>query len=383
MFHPPARVLRLIIVSMSNNFAGTNVKGDKIMRRNILNPSWSCVLVITISFCSICNRAQAQGAKSPTSPFHGRFLKVRQAIDLKAFPETDILRTAPKIKKQLLSIPDNITRESISASYGGFTDKNWCGGHGEWDWDRLVKNPKPPTELPKENREWLMEHLPAHIKDDPNLIEEYLKQHFERYKKARMNNVTGELRVKISVEPNFIQAYEFIIADQCYTSTLIEAVLSQFSESNRVKDIGTICFYRHHKSFSYVMFVRDNVAVLIDARGELASEGLPLAKKIDALIQKQPVLTAQQIQARRPIISISANAEKDDYERKTATFKVSPPKGQEIVDVKAYINGKLAAIKDGTILIQGEITRPVKVKVVAVTSELIANTFETEVTIPE
>lgn len=301
---------------------------------------------------------------------------VSKNVELEKWPKSNILRSAPKIDKTLLSNPALVTEETFSYVPDLFEDVT-KGVLLRWHLKRSVENLDLPTELPKENKEWLMEHIPTHIKDDPNLIEEYLEQNFERYKKSRMNISTGSIRIKVCVAPDSQTANEYLIYARSLTPLPTEAVKGYFSSQNRLEGIGTIAFSRP------IMFVRDNIAVIIDARGELASEGLPLAKKIDALIQKQPVLTAQQIQARRPIISISANAEKDDYERKTATFKVSPPKGQEIVDVKAYINGKLAAIRDGKILIQGEITRPVKVKVVAVTSELIGNTFETEVTIPE
>jgi len=94
-----------------------------------------------------------------------------------------------------------------------------------------------------------------------------------------------------------------------------------------------------------VMFTRDNIAVIIDARGKLAGEAVPLALKIDSLIKKQPALTYEQLLARKPSITIAKRAEKTEVTaQKTVSYEVSAPEGQKIVNVRAYVDGELTGV---------------------------------------
>jgi hypothetical protein len=330
-------------------------------------------LAFGLFFCTMVYCSQNTAPQSIVIPevFRSRFSKIIQAINLKKIPETSTLRLAPLINEQLISAPDKITRKNVSIGYGVFTNKDWYGGNGIWNWHKVIKNPSPPTELPEDAKASLLQHIPANIKNEPNLIQEYLNENFENYKKSKSEIVSGELRINLCVAPTSTLAYEYLIAQECISSLPTEAVISKFTESNHIDNLGMIAFSNP------LMFVRDNIAVIIDARGELASEAMPLAKKIDALIQKQPSLTAQQIQSHKPVISMSSKVDND----KKVDFKVSTPQGQEIADVKTYVDGQIASNNDGKVLIQGKKGK-VKVKVVAVTSELIANVQEVEVDVP-
>jgi hypothetical protein len=340
------------------------------------------VLIVLISIV-ICINIYAEGSSDAFKMYKKESISqsaisIGKTIGLETWPKSNILRSFPKIDKSLLANPDLVTREHIEYNSDLFID-NTKGVSCTYYWERLIDNPSPPTELPADAKDSLLEHIPANIKSDPNLLNEYLKQNYERYKKSKSKIVSGQLRIDICVAPDSQAANEYII--MCTTGTTLPKEITELrlSLNNRLEGLGTIAF------LSPIMFVRDSIAVIIDARGELTSEALPLAKKIDALILKQPALTAQQIQARRPIISISSNVEKDTDENKTIAFKVTLSEGQEIIDIKAYVDGNIAAIKNGKILIQGDIkTKQVtKVKIVAITSELLVNAQELEVPLPQ
>lgn len=305
-------------------------------------------------------------------------ISTAKRVGLEKWPKSNNLRSSPKIDKSLLSKPDLITRERIEYNSDLFID-NAKGVSCTYYWERFIDNPSPPTELPEDAKASLLEHMPANIKNDSKLLNEYLKQNFERYKKSKSKIESGHLRIEICVAPDSQSANEYIVMCTSGTQLPKEITELRLSSNSRLEGLGTIAFSNP------IMFIRDNIAVLVYAQGEFATEGFPLAKKIDELIQKQPALSSQQIQARRPIVSISSNAEKDADENKTVAFKVTPLEGQEIIDIKAYVDDNIAAIKSGKILIQGDAKtkKVIKVKIVAITSELLVNVQEIEVSVPQ
>ena len=318
--------------------------------------------------------------------FKDRFCKVCQAVNLQALPESSILRPMPNVDKNLLSNPLLITREYMSKGGGCFTDKTWAGGVGTWKWGRLVKNPEPlPTHLPPERKDWLLEHLTPEKRNDPNFVEEYLRRKIDSYQKSKIKVVTGSIRINACLAPHSQGAYQYLISLKSVSSLPIQSVISGFSESNHIEGLGTIALYEQWAGFSHIMFVRDNIAVSIDARGELADEALPLATKIDALIQEQPALSYNQLLARRPSITIAPKAEKTLAEGQWAvSFDTSAPAGQEIVDVRSYVDGQLSGIEDHRVVITNKKNgQSVRVKVITTTNELLTNAIERQVTIPE
>jgi len=357
--------------------------------------------IFTLAIAVICSPAtaafavvgQVGKAQSPNTiparlwsykvePFiEPRLDAIAQRVNVKKWPTTDILRGAPKINKSLLTKPGLITRENISYGAGPFADETGVGGVGKWSWDRLVKNTKPlPTDLPTERKENLLAHLSPKLRNDPNFVEEYLKRKLERYRKSKMYRVVGSIRVNVCIAPNSVAANEYLIYVKGWSSLPTEAIVWAFSESKRTERLGTIGFV----SPPNVMFVRDNVAVVIDARGVFAGEAVPLARKIDSLIKKQPALTYEQLLARRPSIMLAEHAEKTEVAgQKTVSYKISAPEGQEIVSVRAYVDGKATGFKDGKVCIAGKKKGKVKVRLTATTSELVSRTVESEVVINE
>jgi hypothetical protein len=351
-----------------------------MLENKIKKPIFVLAFSIVFTYGNIIAMGATEQRFKMFKPFIGselnRLNSNAKIAGIEKWPKSNLLRSAPKIDKFLLSNPAMVTRENISFVPDIFIDDT-KGVLCVWHWERFIKNPSPPTELPSDAKASLLKHIPENIKNEPNLIQEYLKENFERYKQSKTMILSGQLRLNMCVAPDAQSANEFLILNCSATQLPDGAVLASFSSKNRLEGLGTIAFSRP------LMFVRDNIAVIIDARGELASEALPLAKKIDELILKKPVLTANEIQSRRPVISISSNAIRNNSSLSTFPYTLTAPEGQEIVNVKAYINGELASTKDGIISILGKSGKAkVKVKVVAITSELLANVQEKEVNIP-
>jgi hypothetical protein len=320
-------------------------------------------------------------------PFLKPYLdRIIQKVGIENWPKTSILRTAPNIDKSLLSKPKLITRESISRGLTVFADETLVGGGGRWSLDCVVKNPDPlPKELPEKRKAWLLEHMPLRIRNDPNLFKAYMARKLNDYKKSMMYRIKGSMEVDLCLAPNPHAACEYLIYYHRGCSIPAEAIARQFSESKRLKNLGTIAFGENWKGFSKIMLVRDNIAMVIDARGELASEALSLAQEIDELIRRQPALTHEQLLARRPSITIAPKAEKTLAEGQWAvSFDTSAPAGQEIVDVRSYVDGQLSGIEDHRVVITNKKKgQSVRVKVITTTSELLTNATERQVTIPE
>ena len=260
--------------------------------------------------------------------------------DIQAWPQTDVVRAAPpvnSINKGMLSVPKRITREeAVRAGIGGFTDTAWVGGRGTWDWGHQI---------------------------------------------GRARRFAGEIRLQICVAPNSQAAYECLMRE-CSTGSLpIELVKAEFSQSRRLDGIGTLGFGGPSSKPGPVMFVRDNIAVRIVGYGDLGSETLPLARKIDALILKQPAESRKDLMARAPSITISMNLKTDPYVNKSLPFEVSAPAGHRIIYVGANADHESLLIRDAEISL-GRRVGKTRIKVVAITDELLVGTREIEVDIP-
>jgi hypothetical protein len=337
------------------------------------------------------NRQIPKGCKwieIETGPFQSTIEKVINKIDFDSWPQSDKLKVFPNIRGQLLKDPNLVLYPSINPDGIFFAGNRWT--ECECKWTRQVEISKPlPTELPPERKKRLLEILPEHKRNDPNFVAEYLKRKLDRERSSKRYKfaITGEMSMRLCMTPCSLAAQEYIVSNipLRYSAYGPERIVYMFSESNRLKNLGTIAFHEQWGGFSHIMFLRDNIAVVIDARGKLAGEALPLAQKIDALIQKQPALTYEQILARRPTITMATKAEKTLAEEQwTVSFDTSAPAGQEIVDVKSYVDGQLSWIEDKKVVITNKKKgQTVKVKIVATTGELLTNTLEREVTIPE
>jgi hypothetical protein len=336
------------------------------------------------------------GAQSPNQPSirFQSFLRpgynaarvdtVGNAINFQNWPQPESRHVGFAIDKSLLSLPDLVTRDSFSYSNVQFDQAVW--GRFEWSCQCLVKTGEPlPAGLPPERKSHLLERMNPEKRNDPNFVEEYLKRKLDRHRKSKEYRSNGEIDLEVSLAPSSRAAQEYLLAMMTVSTMPTEGLVSTYTYAKRPKELGTVSFLTEStkKDDIRLIFVRDNIFVKVWGNGCFAEDALPLAQKIDALIQKQPVLSYQQLLARRPLIMIGANATKSKMTLETTTsYNVTAPAGQKIVDIKAYIDDQSAPVRDGKIHIinkQGK----VKVKIVATTSELLTSTFEKEVTIPE
>ena len=306
---------------------------------------------------------------------------VGKALDFDNWPQTKVRHVAPPIDKTLLSNPDLVTRQSTYYHAVPFGQDPW--GQCNWSWGRLVKDTDPlPTDLPAERKAHLLERMSPEKRNDPNFVAEYLKRKLDGYRISKTYRREGKMDVYLCIAPDSRAAQEYMLAVMTSGTLPTGAVASMYSLNKQPESLGTNSFLTEssNKDDITVTFVRDNVYLNIRGNGCFAVEVLPLARKIDAMLVKQPPLTYQQLIGRRPSITIANAAETTSRRYKTASYDVSVPAGKKVVNVRAYVNGKNKSAKDGKIFI-GEKKGKVKVKITAITSELLASTFERELII--
>ena len=346
--------------------------------------------VCVVLWCSSCARGSTRIPENckwievEDEAFRSRVEALAAAVDFNSWPQSDFLKVSPRIGKSLLVEPNLVTSEYFTCNEIRFIEGDWI--QCWWKWRRVIERPKPlpiPTELPAARKEKWLAHLSPKLRNDPNFVESYLAQKLERERKSKKYrfSITGLMELQVCVAPCSRAAQEYLVSYMPLRSNMGDRAIAQrFSESKRWEGLGTIGFV----SPPMVMFTRDNIAVIIDARGKLAGEAVPLALKIDSLIKKQPALTYEQLLARKPSITIAKRAEKTEVTaQKTVSYEVSVPKGQEIVSVRAYVDGRQTGVKDGKVYIVGKKEGKVKVKLTTTTSELVSNAVEQEVIIGE
>lgn len=307
---------------------------------------------------------------------------VGKAVGFPKWPQTDARRVAVRIDKSLLTRPDLATREAISYSYVEFDQAP--RRMLSWSCQRREKTDEPlPTELPPERKAILLEHLAPEIRKDPNLVDRYLRRKLEIYRRTKGYRSEGSMLVQLCLAPSSRAAQEYMLAMMTPSSMETASVVSLYARAQRPQDLGDISFLTGSRTKdSRIRFVRDNVYLRIWGTGCFAEEVLPLARKIDSMLVGQPALTYEQLLARRPSIAIAPNAVKSKSGERTVSYNISVPTGQEIVNVRAHVDGQSAPVRDGKIHIVRKKGK-VKVKVAATTSELLTNSFETVLTVTE
>ncbi len=300
-----------------------------------------------------------------------------KALNFQTWPQTDVFRVAPSIDKSLLQHPDLVTREGKSYSIVQFGQDSW--GRCEWWADYLteVDAASLPKELPADRIKTLMEHLDPEQRNDPNFVEKYLQGKLERYRKSLRYRIEGSISVEIVVAPDSRGAHEYLLSRMIQNTMPTDLLVRVASLTERLPDLGTI-------NLGASEFIRDNVVVrILKTEGKFSGEALPLAQKIDSLIKNQPALTYQQLLARKPSVTIAPYVDKVKTDgQRTVSYDISVPAGQEIISVRAFTDGELIAVENGSISLAGKKGK-VKVKLTAITRELLADTFEMELIVDE
>ena len=275
-----------------------------------------------------------------------------KALGFENWPETGSFRVAPSIDKFALGISDAVGRERKAFSLVQFGNESWVCCEWQMDLFTEVEDKSLPEAVPR-----------------------------EEYRNSVKSRREGSLSVEVLVAPNSRAAYEYLLYRLISNSMDPQLMVRLYTRVGKTAGLGTVSIGGN--------FVRDNVVVRVAAEGRYANEWQTIALNLDAQIQQQPVLTYQQLLARRPAITIAKEPEvvysfKGSYRLWGVPVKVWAPDGQEIVWIGAWIDGVSTNLwEDGKILLVHNKTGPVKVKVEAVTSELLGSTAEQEVIIPE
>ena len=357
------------------------------MRTNGITPKWLAVIFLGLTVCGITfgvesgNELPVRFQELVTTPSfdESRVSAVGRAINFQTWPKANIWRVAPRIDKSFLSNPELVTRENIS--YYTVPFQGSVAAVGEWSWRRRVQNEEPlPTELPPERKQKLMAFLSREGKlDDPNFVEEFLNRKLESYRRSKKYYLDGTIDVRVCLAPNSLAAQEYLLSSLTTNSMMTKGLVRMYATAKQPEGLGTISF----STGSRVSFVRDNICVRIRAKGCFANEALPLAHKIDAMLLAQPTLTYQELLARRPSVTIAANVDEAGMNgRRTVSYDISVPPGQEIVSVRASIDGQSTTAKDGKITLADK-SGTFGVKLTVITNELLATTFERELIIDE
>jgi hypothetical protein len=147
-----------------------------------------------------------------------------------------------------------------------------------------------------------------------------------------------------------------------------------------VAGLGDVGFSVESRNGGIVRFVRNNVAVVVRAGGDLAEEAEPLARKLDAAITQQPRLTPDEWQAARPTVTAgslrleSASAPGQP----SLPFHAKAAAGTEIAAVIARVDGKPASYRHQEVLL-GSAKGQMEVQITAVADSLLIGTVRRSV----
>ena len=249
-----------------------------------------------------------------------------------------------------------------------------------FSWDCLIKNDKEvAAELPAERKKKILSKISAEKRRDKAFVDDYLKRKLERYRKSKKYRLDGQMSVEVVLAPSSRAAQEYLLAAMTENTMPTEDLANIYAAAKGREQLGNVSFLTESrdKNDIHIRFVRDNICLNIWANGTLAVQALPLARKIDAEIARQAVFTYQQLLEQRPYVTIGT---KPDAKVKTISCDVSVLAGQKIVRLEASINGQSALFKDMKIHLLAK-KGPLKVKLTAITQQLLANSFERELVV--
>jgi len=324
---------------------------------------------------------------------------VYSQIPVPDLPETGLLRAG-------ITIDRSIVAGLVKATFKGgsiraltpdvfLTKEPWIGGAHNFGATYHVDNPEPlPTNLPPEIEKNERERLASRQKRNPDFdIEKHLEKKLEGYQKSKEKLLKGIIRIEIVNTPSPKAAFEYLVSYACGSSMMSELIIPNFEESNRLENIGTVGYGL--KGIGPVYFIRDNIAVIIVAYGEFEQQGLEIAKKIDAKLLKQPLLTHDQLKARCPQVTLEHKRHEIVREKgRTPVVKpddifceVSVPAGIDYTIRETKIDGKDMVFKNRKQLYyddrREDKTKPLKVEMTVVSDELLVTRVSRDLEVSE
>ncbi len=332
------------------------------------------LLVATALLMVICCEARAEGLTLMGRPVISEQIKREQAIidgaNMKEWPQSDRLTVAPIVDSSFLSKNTIVTRQSRSYDNIVLDDAD-CGR--VWiKWDKMVPSDVPlPTELPAARRASLEKRV-KHLPDDER--KRFFDKKLKRLRASKAYVLKGSLSVKMVVAPSSRAAQEWLVYTSTQCSLPTEAIVQQFAKSRRVDGVGDLAF----KIRGQMMLTRGNVAVIVRGDGDLESEVVPLAAKIDAAIAKEPVLMT--LRSRRPTVAFGALRRKSVRApgQPGQSFTVTAPAGHKVAYVQAIVNGEHLPVKNGEVLF-GSTRGKVALKMHVITDRLLVTSIDKDI----
>ncbi|HSW47420.1 MAG TPA: hypothetical protein VLM89_17790 [Phycisphaerae bacterium] len=310
--------------------------------------------------------------------------ELAELVDSANWPRTSTLRTAPKIDKSLLST-ESVSKVTKDFSNYSIAYDTQCAD-GYWTWRRIVT--LPPVDLPEDKKLALLkaiQKLPPNRRNDPQFVEQRLAISREMHNKNR--GFEGDIQVRMNVTTGSASAIDLMLTHASNSNAPIIARATRYADKNRINDLGTIGFSETHPDGNtQAIWIRDNILVRVNGSGVFAGEALPLAHRIDDRILQQLALTKEQWLARKPTAVINDRATKIQEaisgQNDVIPYTLFLPPGQEVVEAYAMLDGNRTSARDGKIVMGNrhlQMGESIHVKLVIITSELMANVIEKDV----
>jgi len=348
------------------------------------------VVMATSCVASVCGTAWGQGLSRvnnrhelmATAEQFASEQVIIQASNMAKWPKSDRVTVAPLINRSLLPGADLITDEQRSYSVI-FLDKKSCAVLN-LNWRRLEKSKELlPTQLPEEMRKGL-EDQPEIMNLSEAERQRYFDKKLELYRQSKAIDVTGTLDVKVAAADSPSAAHEWLIYESIEWNSLAstKVVVDQFT--NKIESLGDIAFtYESRaKDDRTIRMARGNIAVVIRGNGVFVDEVKKLAVKIDAAIAKEPAVA--DLNTMRPKVTVGTIRESTaaKYRQNALPLNVAAPHGQEIVRIKATIDGDEASVTDGEVLLgtnKGQLNFTIHV----ITDRLMVTTITTQASVDD
>lgn len=300
-------------------------------------------------------------------------------------PQSDNIRLPKKIiDKSFLIQPSNATNEVNYLSLNNYFKENIFAEH-YIEYRKLVKNTNVPTDLPEEIKNGLLNNLPEEIKKDTKQVNQIMEGYKKNYISSKANIVEGQIRIEIFPSENQRAAYELILSNIVTNSMPIETLSKSYLQKRKFNDYGNISFVTesNKKDDILIYFIRDNFAVKIRGEGCFANEVLPLAKKIDEMILKQPFVSYVKLLERRATLkNLKLDNRKQNTNVRSVSYELSAPEGAKIISAEAEIDGGKLSAKDNKIFLENKKGKT-KIKITAITDELLVSNIEQEINIDD
>ena len=300
-----------------------------------------CLVLTALSLSNAAVSENEEGITFQALTIHSGFDFARaqalgKALDFQNWPQTNVFRVAPSVDKSMLQRPDLVTREGKSYNTVQFGQDSW--GWCKW-WASYVTKidlASLPNELPTDRKNEFLARLPEKVRNDPNQVEKLLQRMLERHRDAMQKYLEGSITVEIVVTPSSVAAQEYLLSRMIENTIPIEGLIGMYSSSEKSSEIGNLNFINTGRdNTKLIKFIRNNIVVNIDARGQFSTEAFPLAQKIDSAIKQQSPLTYQQLLSRRPSPAIAANiVQKRIDGQRSIPYSITVPNNRSIGKIK-------------------------------------------------